>query len=524
MQQNLNTKYVIVTMVIFISLFVNLGTQPLFLEEPRRALITQEMRENKNWLIPTQLGEYYYKKPPGYNWALGVSTAVFGDQHEWAWRLPTVLSVIGIAIVLFGMGRIYLGEEQAWLSALFFVVAGGPYFYFSLLAEIDLYYSLITIIGLLGFYHFDRQERLNLAFSILYLSGALGFLTKGFPSIVFIGATLLTLVIYQKRWSLLWCRSHFLGMIWFGLIVGGYVFVYDREGHLANLMAVLWGESSQRTVVENGALQLASHMVSFPMQSLIDMLPGSLFLGLVCFRSVRNNLWKNHFLRWCFWVGITNYGIYLLAPGARQRYVYMLYPFFLFWGAAAFVVSKSLLLAVHRYFNVFVQGLLVVIMLVSLAIPFIPPLQFLSPIYLWGISMVSAICFGVLIWLRKTNRLPGALSLLLALGIVRLIFDAVVLPQRANESEAQLAKETATQIHQLVNHDELYVWQDSRFSFTTVFYLNQLRSQTLRKVHEEVPGAWYLAEIGLIQSSYEVFHTFDYQGKSFGLVKFQNNQ
>ena len=522
MQQNLNTKYFIVTIVILISLFVNLGTQPLFLEEPRRALITQEMREHKNWLIPTQLGEYYYKKPPGFNWILGASTAIFGSQREWAWRLPTVLSVIGIGLLLYWIGRIYIGSEQAWLSALFFGVAGGPYFYFSLLAEIDLYYSLITLVGLLGFYHFDRQGRLSLAFSILYLSGALGFLTKGFPSIVFIGITLIVMAAYQKRWSLLWQGSHFLGITWFILIIGSYILVYYQGGHLTNLIGVLWGESSQRTVMENGLLQLAGHFVSFPLQSLVDMLPGSLFLGLLGYRPIREKLWNNPFLQWCFWVGLMNYGVYLLAPGARQRYVYMLYPFFLFWGAAAFVASKSLFPIFYQYFKVFVQGLLALVVVVCLVIPFIPPLQFLPAAYLWTTSIMAALSIGLMVWLGKTNRMPPILSLLVTIGIIRLVFDVVVLPQRAHESEAQMAKETAMAIHQIVNKDDLYVWGDSRFSFTTVFYLNQLRSQTLRKVQQAGPEAWYLVKLDLIKQPHEVFHTFEYQGAGFGLVKFEN--
>ena len=53
-----------VIILLIVSLFINLGMQPLYLEEPRRAIIALEMIFNKNFIVPTELGEFYYNKPP----------------------------------------------------------------------------------------------------------------------------------------------------------------------------------------------------------------------------------------------------------------------------------------------------------------------------------------------------------------------------------------------------------------------------------------------------------------------------
>ena len=45
--------------LLIISFFHHLGIQPLYVEEPRRALIALEMLFNRNLLIPTEFGEYY---------------------------------------------------------------------------------------------------------------------------------------------------------------------------------------------------------------------------------------------------------------------------------------------------------------------------------------------------------------------------------------------------------------------------------------------------------------------------------
>ena len=66
--KNLTAYFIFLLFVL--AYLLNLGLQPLFLEEPRRTLIAIEMLHNKNLWIPTELGVYYFKKPPFFNWVL----------------------------------------------------------------------------------------------------------------------------------------------------------------------------------------------------------------------------------------------------------------------------------------------------------------------------------------------------------------------------------------------------------------------------------------------------------------------
>ena len=50
--------------------FINLGLLPLFADEPTRANVALEMILSGNYSVPTIGGEYYYNKPPFYNWIL----------------------------------------------------------------------------------------------------------------------------------------------------------------------------------------------------------------------------------------------------------------------------------------------------------------------------------------------------------------------------------------------------------------------------------------------------------------------
>ena len=93
-EENLNhgLANLILLLLIFISFLVNLGVFPLYHEEPRRALITLEMIFSGNYMVPTYLGEYYYKKPPVFNWILSLSYSVFDNYSEFATRLITPVS------------------------------------------------------------------------------------------------------------------------------------------------------------------------------------------------------------------------------------------------------------------------------------------------------------------------------------------------------------------------------------------------------------------------------------------------
>ena len=92
-----NLLYFCAAFLLLIGYLFNLGVQPLYLEEPRRTIVAMELLENQNFWVPTLIGEYYYNKPPLYNWLLIAFSKLFDGFNEFGLRLPTVLSSFGIA-------------------------------------------------------------------------------------------------------------------------------------------------------------------------------------------------------------------------------------------------------------------------------------------------------------------------------------------------------------------------------------------------------------------------------------------
>ena len=126
------------------AMLLMLGKAPLYLEEPRRAIVAMEMAWSGNYWASTLLGEWYYNKPPVFTWVLlGFSWigGKFGTGpfEEFWLRLPSILSAWAIAGLLYRVGRQELHAQFGARAGLLFLSFGSILLFFSMLAEIDLF-------------------------------------------------------------------------------------------------------------------------------------------------------------------------------------------------------------------------------------------------------------------------------------------------------------------------------------------------------------------------------------------------
>ena len=201
------------------ALLVNLGIVPLYVEEPRRATVALEMLFRNNWIVPTINGDYYYLKPPFFNWILAGTYYLAGTPTEWVTRIPTVVSLVLFGLVIFLTGKRYVSSSFGALSSLLFMTASGNLFFNSLLAEIDMFYSMVTYLGLICLFHFHQRKKYLLLFLSVYFLGAIGILTKGLPSLVFTGLSVFVFFLVKKEFRKLFAWQHFAGIFLFLLIM-----------------------------------------------------------------------------------------------------------------------------------------------------------------------------------------------------------------------------------------------------------------------------------------------------------------
>lgn len=517
----------IATALVLVGLFLLMGLQPLFLEEPRRSFVAMELIANKNWWVPTQLGQLYYNKPPFFNWVLMLSASLFGGFHEWAMRLPTVLSTIGIGVLVFLMGKKYIDRNFGLEAGLLSITSAGIFFYFSTLAEIDLFYSFITLAMFFAIFYFGEQQRYYLLFFIVYLITAIGFLTKALPSLAFTAISLLTYFIYTKRFKILLSPAHFMGIALFFLLAGGYYYIYAQYQDPSPFLTRLFGESSNRTIAGSGFLQLLKHLVIFPLNTWVDLLPAGLMVIFLFKKGLFKAIKEQPFIKFCFWITVTNILVYWISPGSRQRYVYMLYPLLTIIMLYAYYWKKDEQFWTYKFFKGFVIVLCVLLGMGTIALHFIPDLDFIS--YLLPLTIIGLPLFLGLAYLCLKNKVSVIPTLILATALGRIIFDLTILPQRADNSDAQKAKAIAIAVTEKVQEEQLYLYwprettiiNEFDISFITVYYLDLLREDVLRYKKEKSPNSYYLSKKADLNGDYSIIMEFEQRGHEFALVQFK---
>lgn len=503
-----NQLFLLSALLLLIGLLLHLGTQPLYLEEPRRALIAMEMWERNNWWVPTELGDYYYNKPPFFNWILMLSAALLGGFHEWAMRLPTVLSTLGIAAILYAMGRRYVDAAFGNITALLFVSCGSVLIFFSHLGEIDLFYAFISFGSFAALFHFHQIRKDWLLFLSFYALHAIGFLTKGLPSLLFITLSLGAWLAYRRDWRRFFSWAHLAGIGLFAALIGGYLYQYARFHSLSLLLPQWIGQAGERTVAEQGWQKLAFHLVHYPLDTLKDLLPFSLLMLFLMRRDWLPLLRRNAWVGFATIIFAANFPVYWLSPGAKQRYLYMLFPLLIVALTWAWRHAHEMKPWRRHVFKVLVGIFIGALALGSPVIGFVEDLAFLPYRHFLGFGAAAA--FGILFWAWLQRKLPDLYALVLAMAILRIVFDFSVLPQRARHSGAQYDRQTAVDIARITAGKPLYLYGNERISFTTVYYLNRFRGECLVRNTDKKQGTFYISRQDATAPSLQVFYTFEY--------------
>ncbi|MFP4093322.1 MAG: ArnT family glycosyltransferase [Cyclobacteriaceae bacterium] len=508
--------------LLLLGLFLNLGVHPLKHEEPRRALVALEMLFRANFIVPTEVGAYYYNKPPVYNWLIILSYQLFGNYSEFAVRFFSVLSFLGMAGLVGWVANRYVGRRFALYSSLFFLTCVDLLYYFSLTGEIDFFYSLITLGSFLTVFHFYQKKAYWPLFLLTYLLAAIGTLTKGLPSIVFTGITLLVWFSYRRNFLKLFHPAHFVAIFLFLAIVGGYFWVYSWFNDPMGFLTRLYTESSSRTVVENGFSKFIKHLFSFPLTNMVNIMPAALLLPFALRKDIYQKIKEQPLLIFVLLTLAANIIVYLISPGSRARYVYMLYPLMVMVLVYTYLLEhKAWQERAERLLHLLIRGLIIVVALVGPALPFVPIISE-AVAYPWLLAVLCSTGSLAILWLHLLRPGLRTLSLLLLLAWARIIFDLSVIPVRAYEGGGVQDKIDATEILHIVGEAPLHVLANSMISRSTIFYLERERLQVLDFEDEILPGHYYMAyEEALKDLDYQKLYSFEYNNNSVLLVKFE---
>ncbi|MDD3742651.1 MAG: glycosyltransferase family 39 protein [Lentimicrobiaceae bacterium] len=500
-------------LILIPALFINLGLLPLISDEPTRAVVALEMTLSGNFIHPTIMGEYYYNKPPLYNWILIAFYWLTGNMNEFTLRLPTVLSLLAYAWVVFNFSKPQLGKYFAALAALFTITSARILFWDSSHALIDITYALLTFSSFVLLYRFTYRKQFTALFTTTYTLTALGFLMKGIPSLAFQAISLLVWLIVTKNFKKLFSFSHALGIFIFLAITGSYYFAFLQSNSIYDALHTLISESNRLEGSQSGITGWLLHLISFPFEMMYEFAPWSLLILLLFKKSIRNYVFNHPFYRFCAVIFLSNIIIYWISADMRARYLFMLFPLVFILGAAAYrqlEKESSIWLKATRL----ITGLFITLGLLSLWLyPFWDETCNMTGVITIAVlsSALIILSFTMVIQTKKHHLL----SLIIVLLLIRISFNLFNLPARLASTPDRQYRDDEVMAGQLTRDLPVYVWETTPFNHDAAFYVGRESGKIVRRTwYPDADPAFYimdeknLSNFGEKYNTYEVLHTF----------------
>jgi 4-amino-4-deoxy-L-arabinose transferase-like glycosyltransferase len=254
-------------------------------DEPRFALIAQEMVGSGDWLFPRRAAQLYAEKPPLFMWSIALVYGVMGSMRL-AFLLPSLLAGLITLALVYDLGR-RLWHRRAALAAGLTLLTVVQFTLQAKTAQIDASLMLWTTLGLYGL---CRHLLLGPAWKFWYLawfSMGLGIITKGVGFLPML-AIIPWYIARKRKWhrltepsgsALRWLLGPCLLVAAVGLWLVPMLLAVQESGD-AELVAyrdeILWGQTVERYAAFEGHQHAVGY---YPLQVIPTLwLPVSLLL------------------------------------------------------------------------------------------------------------------------------------------------------------------------------------------------------------------------------------------------------
>ncbi len=297
-----------------------LAVQPLHWEEPRRCLVAMEMIERGEWIVPRELGEPYYNKPPLHAWLIALASGF--EVRRVGPLAARGVSVASLLVVCWILWRLGIDGRQrrpsAWPPLVF--ATSGMIVQFARAGEIDLLFTLWITAALATFEAGRRSDRPWIQWTASQALLAGGVLTKGWAPLFFYPPVLWLVWRGRARLERLPALA---GIALLALLVGLWYVPYSGLVDTTAFRAQLGEQLADRTI-SLGPLAFVIHLLRYPVVAFATFLPWSLWFVYRPRRRVselRERIREDAFLELaavtCLWVVM----VYAMVPGIRERYL-----------------------------------------------------------------------------------------------------------------------------------------------------------------------------------------------------------
>src|SRR5216683_1083872 len=164
------------------------------------AMVSQEMLQRHDFIIPYMDGVRYLIRPPMHFWMVAASYKLLGE-NEFATRLPLGLAVVGMVLLAFEFGRRFLGQREGLYGALALATSAGIFIFTR-----NMIPEAICALAFEGiFYLFLRSWTGSLNPRVGYWGAAalcaFAVLTRAVIGLLFPGAAIVAFITITRGWN-----------------------------------------------------------------------------------------------------------------------------------------------------------------------------------------------------------------------------------------------------------------------------------------------------------------------------------
>ena len=478
-----NDKALYIAAIAFLvpALFLGMGYMPLMSDEGIRALVAIEMDFDGHYFTPTINGDYYFNKPPLYNWLVLGFFNLFNSHSLYVFRLPNLLMGLLFGAAVYKFGTCYFNKKNALLATLLFLTCGRVLFNDFYLGLMALTHGLLLFLNFWVIYHFYRKESWVTLFSLSYFLIALTFLMKGLQGVAAQAVTIPVFFLWKRDFKRLFQWQHIAGIIVFAGTIAIYMGIYYQINAevFDQYLATLWDQSEQRTFIEYGWLDNLAHIVGYPLKVIYEILP----YGFIAFLLLRKGWWsgiKTHeFLLFSAIMFAVNNLVYLASPFWHARYIFFLLPLLFYLLVDAYHRKEKLSAGLSAFLHHLWLVLAIIASLAVIVFPFTPwaeSIPFAFPLSLLLFVLLAVLVSGMIV-------LPKSRLILFVLVLVALRYgsDFLYIKAYSHQIKEFEHRDLAIQVAQFSEGTPLHLYKAPYLSEDVSYYIARERRETLRR-------------------------------------------
>ncbi|WP_127139275.1 ArnT family glycosyltransferase [Flagellimonas oceanensis] len=241
----------LIVLVYIIGMFVTLFEN----DSAQFAVMAMRMVQENDFLSLFKGPEEYLDKPHMHYWLAALSYKIFGI-HDWAYRIPGILSTLLGAYSCYGLGKLLYNKDVGRFASLIFMTAQTM-----VLANVDVRTDAVltgfTIFSIWQLATYIEKNTLK-SIALGAFGAGIAFSTKGQIALVVIGISILCHLAYTRKWTQLLNWRVVVAILVFGLTITPMLYAYYHQFDLhpekvirgkdnrSGIFFIFWEQSFER--------------------------------------------------------------------------------------------------------------------------------------------------------------------------------------------------------------------------------------------------------------------------------------